>query len=55
MDLLSESRFLGMTQASLNPISWTNHVTALAYGLDYALVLFLIAVWSFRRRPLTRD
>lgn len=54
-NLLSESQFLGMTQASLKPIPWTNHATALAYGLDYALVLFLIAVWSFRRRPLTRD
>jgi ABC-type transport system involved in multi-copper enzyme maturation permease subunit len=54
-NLLSESRFLGMTQANLKPIPWTNHVTALAYGLDYALVLFLLAVWSFRRRALTRD
>jgi len=54
-DLLSESDYLGMTQANLKPIPWTHHTTALAYGLDYALVLFLFAVWSFRRRPLTRD
>jgi ABC-type transport system involved in multi-copper enzyme maturation permease subunit len=55
MSLLSESQFLGMTQASLQPIPWTNHLTALVYGLDYALVIFLLAVWSFRRRALTRD
>lgn len=55
MDLLSESDYLGMTQANLKPIPWTNHTTALAYGLDYALVLFLFAVWSFRHRALTRD
>jgi len=55
LDLLSESQYLGMTQANLTPIPWTNHVTALVYGLDYALVLFLFAIWSFRRRALTRD
>jgi ABC-type transport system involved in multi-copper enzyme maturation permease subunit len=54
-DLLSESQYLGMNQASLKPIPWTNHATALAYGLDYALVLFLLAVWSFRGRALTRN
>jgi ABC-type transport system involved in multi-copper enzyme maturation permease subunit len=54
-ELLSESQFLGMTQANLRPIAWTRHATALAYGIDYATVLFLLAVWSFRRRPLTRD
>jgi ABC-type transport system involved in multi-copper enzyme maturation permease subunit len=55
MELLSESQYLEMTQSSLKPIPWTNHATALAYGMDYALVLFLLAVWSFRRRALTRD
>jgi hypothetical protein len=55
MELLSESQYLGMTQASLKPIPWTNHATALAYGLDYALVLLLLAIWSFRRRALTRN
>jgi len=44
-----------ITQASLKPIPWSNHAIALAYGLDYAAVLFLLAVWSFRRRALTRD
>lgn len=55
LNLLSESDYLGMTQANLKPIPWTHHTVALAYGLDYALVLFLFAVWSFRRRALTRD
>ncbi len=54
-NLLSESNYLGMSQASLTPIPWSNHAIAVAYGLDYALVLFLFAVWSFRLRPLTRD
>ncbi len=53
--LLSETRFLVITQASSKPFPWTNHVTALAYGLDYALVCFLLAVLVFRRRSLTRD
>jgi len=54
-DLLGETRFLTITQANLKPIPWTDHATALAYGLDYALVFFLLAVWSFRRRGLVRD
>lgn len=53
--LLSEERFLVITQASSKPFPWTNHVTALAYGLDYALVCFLLAVFVFRHRSLTRD
>lgn len=52
--LLSETRFLTLTQAALRPIPWTDHLTALAYGLDYALVCFLLAVWSFRKRSLIR-
>lgn len=54
-NLLSEDRFLALTQSSLRSIPWTNHLTALAYGLDYALVCFLLAVWSFRRRSLVRN
>ncbi len=54
-DLLSETRFLALTRSSLHPIPWTDHLTALAYGLDYALVCFLLAVWSFRRRSLARN
>jgi ABC-type transport system involved in multi-copper enzyme maturation permease subunit len=52
--LLSEDRFLALTQSSLRAIPWTDHLTALIYGLDYALVCFLLAVWSFRRRSLVR-
>jgi len=54
-DLLSETRFLTITEARLKQIPWTNHAVALAYGLDYALVLFLLTVWSFRRRSLARN
>ena len=52
--LLSETRFLALTQASLHPEPWTHHLTALVYGLDYALVCFLLAAWSFRKRSLSR-
>jgi ABC-type transport system involved in multi-copper enzyme maturation permease subunit len=54
-DLLSEERFLAITRASVKPYPWTNHLTALAYGLDYALVCFLLAVAVFQRRGLSRD
>ncbi|HEY1218526.1 MAG: ABC transporter permease [Bryobacteraceae bacterium] len=54
-ELLSESRFLTITQASLQKITWDVHAITLGYGLDYALVCFLLAVWSFRRRSLSRD
>jgi ABC-type transport system involved in multi-copper enzyme maturation permease subunit len=54
-DLLSEQRFLSITRESLKPYPWTNHLTALAYGLDYALVWFLLAVLVFQYRSLTRD
>ena len=53
--LLSEERFLAITRASVKPFPWTNHVTALAYGLNYALVCFLLAVAAFQRRSLARD
>jgi len=52
-DLLSESRFLTITQAQLKAIPWTQHLTVLTYGLDWAAVFFLLAVVSFRRRPLS--
>jgi len=54
-DLLSESKFLTITQASLKSMAWTDHLIAIGYGLDYALVCFLLAVWSFRYRALARD
>jgi len=53
--LLSEERFLVITRASLKPYPWTNHLTALAYGLDYALVWFLLAALVFQYRNLARD
>jgi ABC-type transport system involved in multi-copper enzyme maturation permease subunit len=53
--LLSEERFLAITRASLKPFPWTNHATALAYGLDYALVCFLLAAFLFQYRSLTKD
>jgi ABC-type transport system involved in multi-copper enzyme maturation permease subunit len=54
-DLLSETQFFILTQEKLKQIPWTNHAIALAYGWDYALVLFLLAVWAFRRRALARN
>jgi ABC-type transport system involved in multi-copper enzyme maturation permease subunit len=54
-NLLSEERFMVITRASLRPFPWTNHLTALTYGLDYALVSFLLAVFIFQRRSLSRD
>ena len=54
-NLLSESRFLEITHASLKQTGWLEHVTTLAYGLDYALVCLLLAMWSFHYRSLKRD
>jgi ABC-type transport system involved in multi-copper enzyme maturation permease subunit len=53
--LLSEDRFFTITEASLKQINWFAHLTTLSYGLDYALVCFLLAMWSFHYRGLTRD
>ena len=54
-NLLSESRFLEITHASLRQTAWLDHLTTLAYGLDYALVCLLLAMWSFHYRSLKRD
>lgn len=54
-NLLSEERFLVITRASLKPFPWTNHLTALTYGLNYAFVWFLLAVLLFQYRSLSRD
>ena len=54
-DLLSESRFLEITHASLKQTGWLEHLTTLSYGLDYALVCLLLAMWSFHYRSLKRD
>lgn len=53
--VLSETRFLTITEASLKNTSPLQHLTALAYGLDWAVVFFLLAAWLFRRRSLTRE
>ena len=53
--VLGEDRFLTMTQAALKRYPWTDHVTALAYGVDYALVWFLLALAVFHYRSLSRD
>jgi ABC-type transport system involved in multi-copper enzyme maturation permease subunit len=53
--LLSESRFLEITRASLKPAGWGEHLITVGYGLDYALVCLLLAMWSFHYRALKRD
>jgi ABC-type transport system involved in multi-copper enzyme maturation permease subunit len=55
VNLLSESQFLAITASTLKSTPWRDHLTAVVYGLDYALVLFLFAAWSFRRRSLARE
>jgi Cu-processing system permease protein len=54
-EFLSEDRFLTIKHASLHQAGWAEHATTLAYGLDYALLGLLIAMWSFRYRSLKRD
>jgi hypothetical protein len=54
-NLLSETRFLTITRSTLRAALWTDHATALAYGVDYALVCFLFAAWIFHSRSLSRD
>lgn len=54
-NLLSESRFLEVTHASLKQAGWVEHLTTIAYGLDYALVCMVLAIWSFHYRSLKRD
>jgi ABC-type transport system involved in multi-copper enzyme maturation permease subunit len=53
--LLSEDRFFVITASALKKVSALEHLTSLAYGLNCALVLFMLAVWSFRNRSLSRD
>ncbi|HXJ45877.1 MAG TPA: ABC transporter permease subunit [Candidatus Dormibacteraeota bacterium] len=53
--LLSEDRFLTIKDATIKRTGWLDHVTTLSYGLDYALVLLLIAMWSFHSKSLRRD
>jgi ABC-type transport system involved in multi-copper enzyme maturation permease subunit len=53
--LLSEDRFLTIKNASLHQTTWLEHLTALSYGVDYALVFLLLAALSFHYRSLKRD
>jgi hypothetical protein len=55
VNLLSESKFFAISSAKLRQTPWTEHVIALGYGLDYALVFLLLAAWAFRRRSLARE
>jgi ABC-type transport system involved in multi-copper enzyme maturation permease subunit len=55
MNLLSETQFLVLSATPLESASLLRHSISLAYGLDYSLVLFLLAVWVFRRRSLIRE
>jgi Cu-processing system permease protein len=52
--LLGEEKFLSVTSSPLRHTSLADHLTAVAYGLDYALIMLLLAAWIFRRRPLVR-
>src|SRR4029077_20356256 len=52
---LSEDRFLNIKQATLRQTGWSEHFLTLTYGLDYALVVLLLAMWSFHYRSLKRD
>jgi ABC-type transport system involved in multi-copper enzyme maturation permease subunit len=55
VNLLSESQFIAITASTLHHTPWSDHLTAVMYGMDYALVLFLLAAWSFRRRSLCEE
>jgi len=52
---LSEDRFLNIKQATLRQTGWSEHFLTLTYGVDYALVVLLLAMWSFHYRSLKRD
>ena len=54
LHLVLSRRNTPKAQSALKPTPWTEHLTALAYGLDMALVFFLLAAWSFRKRSLSR-
>jgi ABC-type transport system involved in multi-copper enzyme maturation permease subunit len=54
-NLLTESRFLSLRQASIKQAGWLEHALSLGYGLDCAIVLFLLAAWSFHYRSLRQE
>ena len=55
MNLLSETQFLVLSASPLESASLGRHWISLGHGLDYSLVLFLLAVWVFRKRSLIRE
>jgi ABC-type transport system involved in multi-copper enzyme maturation permease subunit len=54
-NLLTEDRFLSLRQAALKQATWQDHTISLAYGLDFALIIVLVAMWSFHYRTLRKD
>jgi len=54
-NLFGEGRFLSLRQAALKQATWSDHAITLAYGLDCALILVLLAMWSFHYRSLRQD
>jgi ABC-type transport system involved in multi-copper enzyme maturation permease subunit len=54
-NLLSEDRFLSLRQAAIRQATWQDHAISLAYGLDFALIVVLFAMWSFHCRTLRKD
>jgi len=54
-NLLTEGRFLSLRQASIKQAGWAQHAISLGYGLDCALILVLLAMWSFHYRSLRQD
>jgi ABC-type transport system involved in multi-copper enzyme maturation permease subunit len=54
-NLLTEERFLSLRQAAVKQASWSQHALSLAYGLDWAFILLLLAMWSFHYRSLRQD
>lgn len=54
VDLLGEERYLSVTSSPLHGWTFSQHLTVLGHGLDYATIMLLLATWIFRRRPLVR-
>jgi ABC-type transport system involved in multi-copper enzyme maturation permease subunit len=54
-NLLTEGRFLSLRQASIKQAGWVQHAISLGYALDIALILVLLAMWSFHYRSLRQD
>ena len=54
-NLLTEGRFLSLRQASVKQTTWLEHATSLGYGLDFTLIVLLLAMSSFHYRSLRQD